>query len=306
MHPESTFTEYPHDNTKFLRTEQSLQWMCGILHATKDENGSWIPRMDYACADGLGRVTEEDLPQKLVDRQNWSGMLSLPHELSLICLRGVTGALKLKLEEITSIEAVPESEDTFTVRTLRISPATSMQGLRNGGRQVLVRGSQVLTSADDCFMDVQTCRFELLAVLDVSDSCSRIGLSIFHNEEHEIASSTMISFIPETETLKIDRPDSSHVDPDIHTFPETAPFTLFSFKNSDDGSQCRERLELHVFFDESVFEVFANSRCAFATRVYPATKRCWGIGFWAEDEMQASRLVSATASDGLRADIKVA
>lgn len=152
-------------------------------------------------------------------------------------------------------------------------------------------------------MDVQTYRFELTAQMEVSSQCSRIGLSIFHDEAHRIASSTMVYLVPGTETLKVERPDSGEIDSGILTFPETAPFTLFSFGKQSNGT--RELLELRLFFDESVLEVFANSRCTIATRVYPASKRCWGVRFWAEDESRQSRVVHARAWDGLRADIQV-
>lgn len=324
-HPESTFAAYPQESTKFPRWERSLQWMCGTLGMITDAVGRSVPKMEYSFGgrfdygmmyavnifhDPLtskqiawGWITEEDLPQKLVDRQNWSGMLGIPRELSLTTLRGVTGALKSNLKEITSVEATLEIDDTFTVRTLGIAPASCLQALREDTRQVAVQGSPILTPKGECFMDVQTCRFELTALMEVSSKCSRIGVSIFHDELHDIASSTMVYLVPETETLKVERPDSSRIDPKILTFPETAPFTLFSFQKQDD--QERELFELRLFFDESVLEVFANSRCTIATRVYPASKRCWGLRFWAEDESQQSRLVHAQAWDGLRADIHV-
>jgi len=324
-HPESVFATYPQEKTTFPRWERSLQWMCGTLGLSTDAAGQRVPKMEYSFGgrfdhgmmyavnifrDPLtskqiawGWITEEDLPQKLVDRQNWSGMLGLPRELSLVTLRSVTGALKSKLKEITSVEVTPEDDDTFTVRTLGISPASCLQGLRRDTRQVAIQGPPILTAQGECFMDLQTCRFELTTLMEVSSECSRIGISIFHNEDHGIASSTRVYLEPDTETLKVERPDSSDVDASILTFPETAPLTLFSFQ--EPSGQSRELFEMRLFFDESVLEVFANSRCTIATRVYPASKRCWGLALWAEDESGQSRLVHAQAWDGIRADIHV-
>ncbi|KAK5062902.1 hypothetical protein LTR84_004978 [Exophiala bonariae] len=324
-HPESTFAAYPQETTTFPRWERSLQWMCGTLSMSTNAAGQSVPKMQYSFGgrfdygmmyavnvfyDPLtakqiawGWITEEDLPQKLVDRQNWSGLLGIPRELSLQTLRGVTCALQSDLKDITSVEVTPESKDTFTVRTLGIDPASSLQGLRRDTRLVAIQGSPILNRKGECFMDVQTYRFELTAKLEVSSQCSRIGLSIFHDESHGIASSTMVYLVPGIETLKVERPDSRGVDSGILTFPETAPFTLFSFGKQ--SNETRELLELRLFFDESVLETFANSRCTIATRVYPASKRCWGVRFWAEDDSQQSRLIYAQAWDGLRADIQV-
>jgi beta-fructofuranosidase len=297
--------------------------MCGSLHAVHSENGGVVPklkyeyggRFDHGCMYGVnsffdpvtskqvayGWITEEDLPQKLVDRQNWSGMISIPRELNLVTLRGVTGALVSNLSEITSVEAVPESGGAFTIRTLGMRASSHVEGLRQDTREVPFQGPAELTNAGSCGLDVQTCRFEVTATMAVADGCSRIGLTIYHSQDHDINRATSIHLTISTETITIERPDSSRIDPDILTFAEKAPFTLFSFA---DGR--RETLRIRAWFDESVLEVFVNDRCTFATRVYPPTKRCWGIKFWAEDEgLEASRVLEAKAWDGLRADIRV-
>ena len=323
--PDSTFAEYPQQVTNFPREARSLQWMCGTLRQVQKDDGNIVPKMDYVtggrfdhgCLYGVntfldpatskqiawGWITEEDLPQNLVDRQNWSGLLSLPRELSLQCLRHVKGALVSNLNDITSIEIEPTSESTCTVRTLGISPAKHLEGLRQSAQEVALPGPVSLTSLGQSSLDIHSCRFELSATLSVSDTCSRIGLSIFHTKEQDPAFATTIYLTPATETLTIERPNSTHVDPAINTAPENAPFTLFTFATLN--GDMRENLEIRAWFDESVLEVFANDRCTFATRIYPATKKCWGVRFWAIDEMQASQLIQARAWDGLRADIRV-
>lgn len=323
--PDTTFAEYPQQATKFPRTERSLQWMSGSLHAVESAEGQRVPRLEYriggrfdhGCLYAInsfkdprtskviawGWITEEDLPQKLIDRQNWSGMISLPRQLSLQEFPHVTGALVSRLQEITSIEIEPEAEDTFTVRTLKISPAEEVELLRKGTREIGLEAPHALTSSNKVGLDIQTCRFELAVTFDVSDSCARIGFSIFHTPEQDPAYATTVHLVPSTETLTIERPDSSHLDPNIHTAPEVAPFTLFTFRNK--AGLERESLQVRAWFDESVLEIFANERCTFATRVYPPTKRCWGIQFWAEDESQQSKVLLARAWDGLRADIRV-
>ena len=156
------------------------------------------------------------------------------------------------------------------------------------------------TIDDSSVLHVHSCRFELFSILSVSNTCERIGLSIYHTQEKNFLGSTTISLLIATETLHIHRPNLSRVHPDISTLPETAPFMLFEYANGT-----REQLEIRAWFDDSVLEVFVNERCVVSTRVYPATKRCWGIRFWAEDEAGPSKRVEARAWDGLRADIRV-
>lgn len=325
-HPHSIFTEYPQPETKFPREERSLQWMCGRIKAGPEKDGKPAPVMDYVSGGrfdhalmygvnsfhdpqsgkqiAYGWITEEDLPQSLVDKQNWSGLISVPRDLSLTVIRGVTGALRSRLQDITTLELEPEGGDRYTVRTLGISPSHKLETLRKGSRHVRVSRSQSLSINSRIALDVQTCRFELAAAFAVSDNCRRIGLSIYHSHHLVAEQSTSIYLMTETETLMIDRPDSSQIDPEINTFSERAPFTLLNIAQAD-GTIARENLEIRAFFDESVLEVFANDRCTFATRIYPATKRVYGIRFWADDDSGQSGLIVAKAWDGLRADIKV-
>jgi beta-fructofuranosidase len=326
--PDLSFTQHPQQQTQFPRAERSQQWMCGTFVFEKRSDGTTVPklkytmggRFDHGIAYGcnsftdpktsrqivFGWITEEDLPQKLVDRQNWSGLISLPREVKMQTLKGVKAALVSPLSEITSIEVEPDGKcpGTYTIRTLGISPARHVEALRRSSHEVSLPGDRSLKDPkvkDDSYvLDVQTCRFELFSVLGVSNTCQRIGLSIFHTQDRAFSGSTTISLLTAAETLNIHRPDLSQVDPDIRTIPEFAPFTLFESAN---GS--REKLQIRAWFDESVLEVFVNERCAISTRIYPATKRCWGIRFWAEDETGASTLVGAKAWDGLRADIRV-
>lgn len=325
-HPNSIFTEYPQQATKFPREERSLQWMCGRIVAGPEKDGRPTPTMEYVSGGrfdhslmygvnsffdpvsgkqtAYGWITEEDLPQHLVDRQNWSGLMSIPRDLSLIVIKNVVGALTSRLQDITTLELETDKNNTFKVRTLGISPSQRLERLRNGSRHVRVSKPQALSLNSRIGLDVQTCRFELAASFEVSDNCRRVGLSMYHTQELSSEHATSIYLMTESETLMIDRPDTSHVDPDILTFSERAPFTLLTLAQAD-GSNVREQLQIRAFFDESVLEVFVNDRCTFATRIYPATKRMYGIRFWADDDTSKSKLLSAKAWDGLRADIRV-
>ncbi|OAL21921.1 hypothetical protein AYO22_07518 [Fonsecaea multimorphosa] len=361
-----SFTQPPREPAKPSRSARSLQWMCGALqttNATVSHNGtqSELPKMNYQFGGrfdyGLlyaaitfrdplsnkqivwGWVTEEDLPQRLVDRQGWSGMISLPREVALLTLEGVTGTLRSNLQDITSIEVEPgdSEQETFKIHTLGISPAPCLKSLRHSARLARpVRGSQNLTSEGDTFMDIQTHRFELISIFSLSRTCQSIGLSIFHSagaqrtQQDNIppllssaAATTTISFIPNEETIRIYRP---RIDPayvvdgeTINTAPETAPFTLFTVLSADNddvehmGTRTRtdmksevEDLRLHVFFDQSVLEVFVNERCVITTRVYPPRDRCWGVRFWAEDEDEGEEEceVESKDSDDRKGDLE--
>ncbi len=141
-----SLTQHLQQQTHFPCAERSQQWMCGMIAIVRRTDGTLVPklkytmggRFDHGIAYGFksfsdprssqtivfGRITEEDLPQKLVDRQNWSGVLSLPREVKIQTMKGIKAALVSPLAEITSIEAEPETgnQGTYTIRTLSIFP----------------------------------------------------------------------------------------------------------------------------------------------------------------------------------------
>jgi beta-fructofuranosidase len=70
----------------------------------------------------------------------------------------------------------------------------------------------------------------------------------------------------------------------INDDPETAPHTLFSIRhhstNTDSKSNGvveQETLDIRLFFDTSILEVFINERVAITTRIYPESGKCFGV-----------------------------
>ena len=39
----------------------------------------------------------------------------------------------------------------------------------------------------------------------------------------------------------------------------------------------QETLDLRVFFDTSILEIFVNERVALTTRIYPESSKCYGV-----------------------------
>jgi beta-fructofuranosidase len=66
-----------------------------------------------------------------------------------------------------------------------------------------------------------------------------------------------------------------------------APHTLLSISDSVAGIVERETLDLRIFFDVSVLEIFVNNRVAITTRVYPDSGKCFGVDAWTGREEPA-------------------
>lgn len=63
----------------------------------------------------------------------------------------------------------------------------------------------------------------------------------------------------------------------INVDPEFAPHTLFTTQDPVTGKKCQEMLDIRIFFDVSVLEIFVNERVSITTRIYPESGECYGL-----------------------------
>jgi len=110
---------------------------------------------------------------------------------------------------------------------------------------------------------------ELIARID-PEASREVGLKVLRSSDD--AEYTRIVYAPAAGTLTIDTLHSSQLEGIRPRSPETAPLNL------EDG----EALELRVFIDRSVIEVFANGRLCLAVRVYPKHDDSRDIAFFAQ------------------------
>ncbi|KAB5518930.1 glycoside hydrolase family 32 protein [Coniochaeta sp. 2T2.1] len=101
---------------------------------------------------------------------------------------------------------------------------------------------------------------EVKASFEVDDT--EVGIVLHHGE-----SRTVVSFHPSEQLLSIKRHGMfSNMNGD-----ECAPHSLLKVRDQE------ETLDIHLFFDVSVLEVFVNERLAITTRVYPENARCTAV-----------------------------
>lgn len=278
----------------------------GLFYAA---NGFWDPVSQQQIV--LGWVTEEDLPLEMQARQGWSGCLSLPRVVSLATIRHVFRASKSPLEEITSLKIQREEEGQSglcTVQTLQISPDTRLQKLRSRAvRREAERGPVATEKQIHRRLPLKTAEWEAHAQFSGVDSCDSVGIHIQYASGSQL---TSLYFSPKEETFVIKRPDlqgcpSSNGDMEsAKVQDEKAHFTLFTTRDSQTGVEEEERLNIHVFYDKSVMEVFVNERAVITTRVYLEDAECAAIVFFAEyaDAGGSVMLEKAVVWDGLGDD----
>jgi beta-fructofuranosidase len=100
----------------------------------------------------------------------------------------------------------------------------------------------------------------------------------------DFSRATTLMFEPQSETFTIDRPSppTQNSLKLINSAPEVAPHTLFTTRDPATEEEDIELLHIQAWQDNSVLEVFVNSRTAISTRLY-AAKETFGMNFFATD-----------------------
>ncbi len=245
-------------------------------------NSLWDPIIQGHVV--FGWLQEHDLPETWHDRQGWSGALSLPRVLKHKEVHSVCGTLNTPLEDITSLGKTLDGSGTYTISTLASIPHPALQNLR-GGPIPLPTPTKGTASS---IFPTPLKHLELDLSISLPSSACRMGLSLLHSASG--TQKTTISFSPDAETLTIDRSQSTSIT-GVNTSPETALHTLFNLKDPSTGAVEQEALDIRIFYDVSVLEVFVNERTVISTRTYPDVASCFGIEVFAESGDAAEELV---------------
>ncbi|KAI9375888.1 glycosyl hydrolase [Aspergillus egyptiacus] len=294
----------------------------GLFYAA---NSFWDPVAEQQVV--FGWITEEDLPDDVRKEQGWSGLISLPRIPKLQTLRRVKRARTTpRLNDITSIEAIPDGDGTYTVRTLGVGLDPRVKKLRETAKETTVDsislGILQGSASSQPWVPMDTTRWEIEAEIAVGKNCRQVGLTIYHDSDRKFR--TVLFWDPFTETFQIDRPDLSDTPfsrSNINHGPEVAPHTLFTTVNKTSDSrlfgllstttetETEEPLRIRALFDGSVLEVLVNDRTIITTRIYLAGEDgrspCADLEFYAvplestAQEEAPARLLHATVWDGL-------
>ena len=219
----------------------------------------------------IGWIPEDDIGEEGRNAQGWAGCLSLPRELFEQATPNVVGSLFSEtLQETGLVQCSAKREDgSMEVRSLGIRPAKQLASLRKGSLCHRVEAGKVLGLRNLLPIDKKLgATWELETTIDFGrDETDRIDLIIAHGSEHH----TTISFDLATSILSVDR-SHSHTSISeklkINDDTEAGPLPLFRLRDLESGNTYLETLRLHIYFDKSVLEIFANERFAISTRIY--------------------------------------
>ena len=300
------------------RTTRAQVWMSGDLVAADQgtkfqySHGGYLDHGPYYAANSFldpvtgrrivyGWIPEEDITLDAAREKGWNGALALPRELSLLRIPRVTGALNSPLEDIAPFETKEEADGSVTVFTLGVKPIEELSRLRESSR---VTNSETVLSlpgpeqeADKRIFTATSNIWELEATISIKPGCEVVGFHLRHNEDLSVR--TTVSFSVTTETIIVDRA-SSTTKAKVNTCPDAGPFTLLTTQEPGSSPEL-ERLQLRIFSDGDILEVYANDRFALATMVYSDSygEEVGGITAFAQGGEASAVFENATLWDGL-------
>lgn len=286
-------------------------WMSAVPRKSSTPERGWI-EMDYKFGgiydhgsvyalnsfhDGLtGKriawswLIEEDVPLEHCKDKGWTGCISLPRELFLFEIDHVVSGFKSSFDELAhTFEAQHSKHNRHTIRTLGIRPFEGLKELRLGAPSAHIDKmcklalplsepdkEDLLTSTD---ILAPGTRWELDAVIRVHDRCEKVGFKILHGSK--ATRPTEIVFDPQNEEIIVRRPKPKENPWPVNDREERGAHTLFRYSNGN-----TEKLNLRIFRDGQVLEVFANDRWALGTMIYAGD----------EDDEGTDKLVTAFAT----------
>ncbi|KKA28220.1 hypothetical protein TD95_005179 [Thielaviopsis punctulata] len=224
-----------------------------------------------------GWIAEDDLPTRYLETQFWAGVMSIPRTMHLWSQQNVAGALVSDLSDVPSFEVT----DGSRVSGLAATPDPRLTAMRRKYTKIKTTKKGALKKKT--ILCSEHTALELQVSARISPNSNPVGVRLLHGNDEF----TTVYFSATEEQITIDRANSTHWD-GVRTIPEIAPHTLFKYTNN-----VWETLDLQIFYDHSVIEVFANNRTAVTSRIYPVSGAVEGIEFVYEGSDNTSAFLSA-------------
>ncbi|ORZ22493.1 glycosyl hydrolase [Absidia repens] len=252
----------------------------GLLYAqlmfedTKDGN-------DRALVVGW---VQDDLlaPEKNPGR--WNGVMGLVRETFIQKIDNVSPQDPLLQQGYSSWVY---DEKTNTVRTLGTRPVEEVAFMRGDNKKwTLDQSDAESKDLSNYSIPVNSKYVEIDATFHTSSES--IFSIVVRQSEHE---ETVISYIPSNSNIHINRTISTQQSDVYRTGSESHPVPLFRIQDDkDDKKATLEPLNLRIFVDNSLVEVFANERMAVSTRIYPTHDDSIGMSLRLPSDVTVTKL----------------
>jgi beta-fructofuranosidase len=254
--------EEDHNNER--HSPRYLLWMSGNLvmddgkprfkiesHGVLDHGISYAA---HIFRDEDGRILQlgwanEDVKQSIVSEQGWAGCLALPRELYEIS-RSISKPPRGD-EDMWNID-----ENSGRMTTLGIRPAPQVSALQDHLRP----------SSLEWFSTIQSVNFNIEATFRYLAGEEKFIFNV--RQSLKSTEVTKIIFDIQAGLITVDRSHSSFENLGA-TSPDSGAFRLLP----------KEDLQIQIFVDNSILEIYANDRFALTSRIYPSLNTSVGVSY---------------------------
>ncbi|KAF1956860.1 glycosyl hydrolase-like proteins family 32 superfamily [Byssothecium circinans] len=205
-------------------------------------------------------------------QQGFQGSFALPREMYV---KKTTGLINTdgRLTTRGNNRVIGHSDGTFTAYTLGARPLPDVvNGIRNGTsqRNYATNG----TSTSSALIGTGSNHMELKATL--RNITGSVGLTVAASPGGE--EYTTISWNPSNYTVNVDRSQSSSIENIARNYTVIGYFYPYTYAESG-----IEDIEINVFIDGSLLELYINDRFWLTTRIYPGRLDSTGFGVFVGD-----------------------
>jgi beta-fructofuranosidase len=213
----------------------------------------------------------EDMDNFGITQQGYQGALSFPRELFIKDTYGVVH----KPADTTpgNSRYIQSSNGSWTASTLGVRPASDVvEGLRRGSQHSKTQCSRRICDNTSQLPLPRKLSNSYELKLVIKDTTGATGVTIAASPDRE--EYTNIYYDPSKHSVVLDRLHSSQ----ISMFPNTTLAGYFEPYQIDGAGT--EPIEMNIFVDGSLVEVFVNDRFALTGRIYPSRDDSHGFALY--------------------------
>ncbi|KAF2798252.1 glycoside hydrolase family 32 protein [Melanomma pulvis-pyrius CBS 109.77] len=209
----------------------------------------------------------EEMNDFAINQQGFQGAFALPREMYAKKTTGLVNA-DGNLTTLGNNRLVEHSDGTFTAYTLGARPVPEVvAGIRNGTTQQNYASGIVNSSS---ISGKGSNHIEISA--SFSNFSGPAGVTIAASPGGE--EYTTIYFDPDTYTINVNRSYSSTIE-EFSNYTVVGYFYPYTFAKTG-----IEDVEMHIYLDGSLLEVYVNDRFWLTTRIYPSRTDSTGFGIY--------------------------
>ncbi|PWW72270.1 Glycoside Hydrolase Family 32 protein [Tuber magnatum] len=233
--------------------------------------------------------SQEDMNDYGVRAQGFQGAMGLPRELFVHKTHNVLADNKTAITPTNAKYSKRGPDGTYTVTGLGIRPLPDVvESLRRRAQMHQIEDKRYTSSQK--LDGISSDHFELSATIRGTDG--PVGFTVRASPGGEEV--TTITFNPVKKLIAVDRTKSSLIKQfsNVTASGDYKPYTISRRDSGHGGKGCSmgvevEDIEMDIFVDGSLVEVFVGGRFALTTRIYPARDDALGVGVYVDKGVEA-------------------